>query len=239
MNYLPANTALKIPVDIRVDGEFSVPSSDISVSIMANGIVTETTIPQVETSTVLVDLITPAVAVGSLNYITLIVSCNTAVSYFRKNQNFAIFNYADLFTDADAVRRLLGLKEFEYLDSDFDLEGQYLRVLKLFKPEFTVARSTDQYLNKVLGDVIALSEAIRVAPTLMIKLADKEETENGKFDRWGDPKYLADFIASLKDQLYGLLDGLEEYLLVDVFAQYLLQAPTLVPMFHQATGDTT
>lgn len=240
MKYLPANSILKIPVDIKIDGEFTYPSGPVQSTLtIGNGLAVEQTLPAIEATQLEIDITTPEVISGSLDYLTLVISCDTPLGWFRKSNHFAIFNYNDLFTDADKVRELLGLTEFEYKDSDFDLEGTYFKVLKLFNAQFNIDRTINPLLNKTFGDLIAVVEALRIAPTMLIKLADKEETENGKFDRWGDPKYLGTLIDSLTNQYYDLKLELTAYLLIDPSANLSLLVPTLVPMLHQATGDTT
>lgn len=239
MKYLPSGSHIKLPVDIKISGEFTTPNSPVRVSYQVLGVDYSAEIHPGETSQIEVDLVIPELQIGELNYLNLTVSCSTPIGYFRFQKVYPIFNYADLYTDAEAVRNFLGLREFEYLDSEFDLEGAYFKIITLFKASFHPARALNPYLSKKLGDLIALSEAIRVAPTMLIRLSDKEETENGKYQRWGDPKYFDKLLGSVQDQYFDLLADLDEYLIVDAATSLALITPAFIPMLHHATGQTS
>lgn len=236
MKYLSADSNIQIPVDIKVGGEFTVPSSDIDVRVNVGGVTTDTVIPMTETSVVDIPLIVPPLALGTVGYITITVGCSTPLGFFRVIKRFPVFNYDDLYGNGDGVRELLGVKEFEYADDYFDLEGVYLKLYRIFQPTFHAARLADPYLNKLFGDLINITAALNVAPSLLIRLADKEETENGKFDRWGDPKYLNQLIDSLKTKYYDTLKDLGDFVIPTTITPLI--APALVPMLHHATGDT-
>ena len=102
------------------------------------------------------------------------------------------------------------------------------------KPEFHVQRESNEYLSKRFGDLIALSAALDILPTLVTRLDKKRATENGEITRLGTAQDLFDLKGSLEDQLTEILDDLADYLDQEVLA--LTPAFQFVSMYQHSIG---
>ena len=237
MRFLPANRDTWIDVPIKYGHEFTEPTSDISVTVNLNGTITNSV--QGKGCFSSFPLLSPAssVAVDQLGYASVSASGLTPLGAFNWSDKFALFNYDDLFATHEDVRVALGVRQIEVLDEEIEIEQMYLKMYRLFKPAFHLARQTDILLNNTFGQLIVLLTAAYSAPKLLLRLSQKETTENGDFQRLGTGKDLLTLIGDLKAKANDMLLELNDELLVPLTGSASVFA--LLAMPHESTGTTS
>lgn len=237
MKFLPANQQVPVNIPIIMDGEYTQPTSDISVKVNLNGVITNSTISKGDFSNIVVNIPATDTPITQLGYATVSVSCLTPYGGFISNNRYALLNYDDLFATHDDVRTLLGVTEIEVENHEIDLEQIYLKMYPLFLGTFHTARQTDILLNNSFGRMLALTTAVYVAPRLLLRLAGQQQTENGQYKRWGSSANLADFITALQDQSNKAFIPLNAYLITPMagFTGFF----KVIQMPHESTGTTS
>lgn len=232
--YLPPNEVIKITHPLVVGVEYAVPTEDGKVIIRNSGVDTTMVIAKEESSEVSFDLQTPSVPAGELKIINYLISIKTNAGLFTKRESVGVVDLLDVPTSVDDILSLLGLKFFELNESQLDIVGSYLKYFKLLKPNFHVARQTNDHLNKAFGDLIALSCSLEIVPTLAISLDKKRSTENGDVTRMATADDLLRLKEDLEDRLANLMADLSEYIEIEELTNYTLFQ--FVPLFQHSIG---
>lgn len=234
MQYLAPNDIHILNVPVVVGAEYTVPTADGKLTTRI-GLTTETTIiPKVESSTLDVPLNTPNVLPGQLQILSVMLTIPTAAGILRYRENFGVIDLMDIPATGETVRNFLGLTHYEVEDKDMDLEGKYLALYGVFINNFHDARQSNPYLTKLFGDLIAVTEALALAPTLIIRIDKKRATENGEVTRFGDAGDLESLIDSLKGKRDDILAELGEFIEEETLNTVAILQ--FVPMYNFATG---
>ena len=234
MQYLAPNDVHILNVPVVVGAEYTVPTADGKLTTRI-GLTTETTIiPKVESSTLDVPLNTPNVLPGQLQILSVMLKIPTAAGILRYRENFGVIDLMDIPATGETVRNFLGLTHYEVEDKDMDLEGKYLALYNVFINDFHNTRQSNPYLTKLFGDLIAVTEALALAPTLIIRIDKKRATENGGVTRFGDAGDLESLIDSLKGKRDDILAELGEFIEEETLNTVAILQ--FVPMYNFATG---
>lgn len=210
MRFLPAGMENQIAIEVLVRNEFTVPSSNLMGVLTVDAVSSPVTIPQGETTTYFLTVPAVSPARGSYSTVKLHINAQTPIGLFRALKTYLIFDYTDLLADYDTVRTKLGITSDELYDEELSLETAYLNLFNLLKPEFHVARDADSELNYKFSQLVAVTAALTVAPHLPMRLAKKDATENGEFNRLGnasDIGRLMDALTVEQDALWADLTG--------------------------------
>lgn len=232
--YLAPNDTHKITIPLVVGAEYAVPAGDGKLTLRVSGVDTTTIVPATETSEVEVEIETPNVAAGQLRMINCLFTMPTNIGRLQWRENFGVVDLLDVPATSSDVRNLLGLTDDELEDENIDYVEHYLKYYSTLKPDFHLQRADNEYLTKRFGDLIAISTALDILPTLITRLDKKRATENGEITRLGTAQDLLDLKGSLEDQLAEILDDLVDYLDQEVLA--LTPAFQFVSMYQHSIG---
>lgn len=220
MRYLAPNDTHQITVPVIVGAEYTFPTGDAQLSVRESGVTQNSTIPLVEATEIVFDLMTPNALAGELKIINVSLRAPTQVGALNYREVFGVVDVLDIPTDCNQVRTLLGVTSDELPDDSINLESQYVEVYKWLINDFHILRQNDAYLTKKFADIVAVIAAIVAAPTLIIRLDKSRKTENGQFQRLIDPKYFQDFLLNLDKKLADLKSDLEDFLEIPAEATY-------------------
>lgn len=233
--YLAPNDTHQITVPIIVGAEYAVPTGDGKLTVRTSGVDSNSIVPQQDATEVTIELITPSVAAGQLKMVNYLLSIPTAIGRFQKRESLGVVDLLDIPATADDVRNELGLTAEELEDEHIDYIDYYLKYYSALKPEFHADRQSNEYLTKKFGDLIAISAAIELVPTLITRIDKKRATENGDVTRFGTASDLQKLLDSLNDKLAAILDDLEEFLDQEVVS--LTPVFQLVGMYQHSIGQ--
>ena len=233
--YLAPNDTHQITVPIIVGAEYAVPTGDGKLTVRTSGVDSNSIVPQQDATEVTIEVITPSVAAGQLKMVNYLLSIPTAIGRFQKRESLGVVDLLDIPATADDVRNELGLTAEELEDEHIDYIDYYLKYYSALKPEFHAARQSNEYLTKKFGDLIAISAAIELVPTLITRIDKKRATENGDVTRFGTASDLQKLLDSLNDKLAAILDDLEEFLDQEVVS--LTPVFQLVGMYQHSIGQ--
>lgn len=233
--YLAPDDVHQYTVPIVVGSEYSVPLDDAKLVIRTDGVDTKSTIPKEDSTDLVFDVATPIVAAGEIKLVSVMATVKTPNGLFRFRDTAGVVDLLDIPTNTDDVRKELGVTAADVPDENIDYVQSYLKYYKALKPEFHVKRQTDQYLTKRFGDLIAITAALDLAPSLIILIDKKRATENGDVTRFGDAGDLQDLIDSLRNKLADLLDELAEF--VDQVQIALTPVFQFVPLYQHSIGQ--
>lgn len=233
--YLAPNDVHQYTVPIVVGSEYAVPTADAKLVVRADGVDTASTIPKEDSTEISFDVNTPAVASGEIKLISVMLTVATSNGLFRFRDTAGVVDLLDVPCNANDVRAELGLTSNDVPDEGIDYVQSYLKYYKALKPEFHVARQADAYLSKRFGDLIAITAALDLAPSLIILIDKKRATENGEVTRFGDAGDLQDLIDSLRDKLAEILDELADY--IDEVQAALTPVFQFVPLYKHSIGQ--
>lgn len=234
MQYLAPNDTHILNIPVIVGAEYTVPTADGKLQTRLGATTTTTIIPQVESSTLDVPIDTPNVAPGKLEILSVMLTVPTAIGVLRYRENFGVIDLMDIPATGDTVRNFLGVTHYEIEDKDMDLEGKYLALYNVLVNDFHTVRQTNPYLTKLFGDLIAVTEALALAPTLIIRIDKKRATENGDVTRFGDAGDLETLLDALKGKRDDILGELEDYIEEETLNSVAILQ--FVPMYNFATG---
>ncbi len=210
--YLAPNDSHKITIPLIVGAEYATPTADGKLIVRISGVDTTSVVPMSETTEMEITINTPPAVAGQLRLVNYMFTIPTTIGQFQVRETLGVVDLLDIPTTADEVRNFLGLNASDLEDENVDYIDYYLKYYGTLKPEFHVQRESNEYLSKRFGDLIALSAALDILPTLVTRLDKKRATENGEVTRLGDAKDLLNLKAALEDKLAGILDDLEEFL---------------------------
>lgn len=233
--YLAPNDTHQYTVPIVVGSEYAVPTEDAKIVVRVDGVDVKSTVPKDDSTELSFEVSTPAVAAGEIKLVSVMATVKTSNGLFRFRDTAGVVDLMDIPANADDVRKELGLTANDVSDEYIDYVQSYLKYYTALKPEFHVARQTNQYLTKRFGDLIAITAALDLAPSLIILIDKKRATENGDVTRFGDAKNLQDLIDSLRDKLAELLDELAEY--IDQVQVALTPVFQFIPMYQPSIGQ--
>ena len=233
--YLAPNDTHQYTVPIVVGSEYAVPIEDAKIVVRADGVDTQSTVPKDDSTELSFEVSTPAVAAGEIKLLSVMVTVKTSNGLFRFRDTAGVVDLMDIPANADDVRKELGLTANDVPDEFIDYVQVYLKYYNTLKPEFHVQRQVNQYLTKRFGDLIAITAALSVAPSLIILIDKKRATENGDVTRFGDAGDLQDLIDSLKAKLAEVLDELEDFVDQEQFA--LTPVFQFIPMYQPSIGQ--
>ncbi|QHJ78649.1 MAG: hypothetical protein [Caudoviricetes sp.] len=237
MKYLPPNGSYIINIPVIVGGEYTIPTGKGTLTTRTSDGNSTKEVALVESSTLEISLDTPDVAPGKLKVMSIMLVMPTPLGQLKYRENFGIIDLLDIPTTGDDVRNLFGLNASELIDEEMDIEGKYLNLYPLLINSFHASRQTNEYLNKLFGDLIAVVEAIALAPSLIIRIDKQRSTENGDVKRFGDASNLDGLIDYLTGKRAELLEALDDYIEDETLTQVSLL--TFVPLYNFATGGTT
>lgn len=216
--YLAPNDVHEYTVPLVVGGEYANAAEDGKLIVRADGIDTVSVVPMVDGSDISFEVPTPAVVSGEIKLISIMFTIKTNNGLFRFRDIAGVVDLMDIPSTADDVRVELGLTAADIDDEYIDYVQSYLKYYRVLKPEFHVQRQTNQYLTKRFGDLIAITAALDVAPTLITLIDKKRATENGDVSRFGDAGDLQALIDALQAKLAELLDELADFIDQEVIA---------------------
>lgn len=232
--YLAPNDTHMLTIPLVVGAEYATPTGDGKLTVRASGVDTTTNVPATETSEVEVEITTPSVTAGQLKMINCLFSMPTNIGRLHWRENLGVVDLLDIPATPSDVRSLLGLTEDELEDDNIDYVEHYLKYYSTLKPDFHLQRANNEYLTKRFGDLIAVSTALDVLPTLITRLDKKRATENGEITRLGTAQDLLDLKEALEDQATEILDDLVDYLDQEVLA--LTPAFQFVSTYQHSIG---
>ena len=237
MQYLAPNDTHILNIPVIVGAEYTVPTADGKLMTRLGATTNTTVIPQVDSSTLDVPITTPNVLPGKLEILSVMLTMPTAIGVLKYRENFGVIDLMDIPATGDTVRNFLGVTHYEIEDKDMDLEGKYLALYNVLINDFHTVRQTNPYLTKLFGDLIAISEALALAPTLIIRIDKKRATENGDVTRFGEAKDLETLLNSLKGKRDDILGDLEDYIEQEILNSVAILQ--FVPMYNFATGGAS
>lgn len=237
MQYLAPNDIHILNIPVIVGAEYTVPTADGKLMTRLGVTSTTTVIPKVESSTLEVPIATPNVLPGKIEILSIMLTIPTAIGVLKYRENFGVIDLMDIPATGETVRNFLGVTHYEIEDNDMDLEGKYLALYSVFINDFHTVRQTNPYLTKLFGDLIAISEALALAPTLIIRLDKKRATENGEVTRFGEAKDLEALLNALKGKRDDILGELEDYIEPEILNSVAILQ--FVPMYNFATGGAS
>lgn len=237
MQYLAPNDTHILNIPVVVGAEYTVPTADGKLITRLGTLSTTSIVPKVESSTLDVPLTTPDVPPGKVEILSVMLTIPTAAGMLRYRENFGVIDLMDIPATGDTVRNFLGVTHYEIEDKDMDLEGKYLALYPVFINNFHTFRQTTPYLTKLFGDLIAVTEALALAPTLIIRIDKKRATENGDVTRFGEAKDLEKLMDALKGKRDDILSELEDFIEQEILNSVAILQ--FVPMYNFATGGAS
>ena len=107
----------------------------------------------------------------------------------------------DIPSDAFQVKRKLGLTNNDLTDAEIPVETSYIQTYALFTEAFHLSRLTDPIKTEIYSRFLTVFCALKVLPSLYIRLAKKDKTENAEFQRLADAKNLSDLQNHLIEEM--------------------------------------
>lgn len=232
--YFAPNDSFEITIPLIVGVEYATPTADGKVTLRIDGVDQTKPIIKQEATEVSFNIETPSVAAGTLKNIPFIVQIPTTLGSFSKRGVISVVDLLDIPATVDDILNLIGLHLFEINENNIDLVGAYLKYFKLLKPEFHSLRISDDTLNKQFGDLIALTSALDLIPSLAVRLDKKRSTENGDVTRLATSEDLANLKKDLEDRLSSLMSDLSDY--IDSSELAINPVFQFVPIYQHSIG---
>lgn len=230
MKFLSADIPNQISLEVKVRGEVIPPLSNITGRLILDGVLLSTVDISVNDNTNYFLTVPPiAVIKGQVKNLRVQLNATTAIGVYKFNSVYHIIDYLDIPVDYEAIRNKLGVLEEEVNDWELNLESTYLNSFKIFNQQLFLDRDTDPTINYLYSRYIILAAAISSLPTLLIRLAKQDKTENGEFVRLANANNLQDFLVSLQGELRKTLDLLNIYIDSDLGGTGIFQFITISP----------
>lgn len=231
VDYLQAGLANTFDFDCVVGTEYAIPSEDFQVLVSVDGVVSSDILLATGATSFSYPLPTITVNRGEVSNLNILVKAKTSVGSFVLRRNFKVLQTMDIPTDCFQVKRKLGLTDNDLTDAEIPIESCYLQTYKMLSDQFHTNRLVDNLKTQTYANFLTLFCALRVLPTLYLRLAKRDKTENAEFQRLADAKHLEDLRKSLLEEMNEVTEELGLDLLV---AETLL--PTIVA-FVDITPD--
>ena len=212
MKFLSAGIENGLILEVKVKGEIIQPLSNIKGRLILDGTLLANVDLPVDTRTTYLLPVAPiAVSLGDVKNLRVQIQAPTAIGVYSLNSVYHIIDYSDIPIDYDSIRSKLGVLEDEVFDSELNMETTYLNSFKVFNEQLFLDRVTSSNINYLYSQYLILAAAISTVPTLLLRLAKKDATENGEFTRLANAGDLQDLLEALNGELQGILDLLDEY----------------------------
>lgn len=230
MKFLSAGIDNQIILEVKVKGEIISPSSNIKGRLILDGqLLDNVDLPVDESTTYFLNVDPITVDRGDIKNLRIQLQAPTPIGVYSFNSVYHIIDYLDIPVDYDSIRAKLGTLDSEINDFELNLEKTYLDSFKIFSPQLFIDRDSSSNINYLYSQYLILASAISTAPTLLIRLAKKDATENGDFTRLANANNIQDLIDALKNELQDVLELLDDYLTDDLTSTALFQFVTISP----------
>ena len=230
MKFLSADIDNQVILEVKVKGEIIPPSSNIKGRLILDGsVINEVDISTGEDTTYFLDIPPVAVSQGEVKNLRVQLQAPTPIGVYRLNTVYHVIDYSDIPIDYDSIRNKLGVIEDEVYDYELNLETTYINSFNMFSPQLFLDRVTKPNINYLYSQYLVLVAAISTVPTLLLRLAKKDTTENGDFTRLGNASDLKDLLDSLKGELQDILDLLDDYTESNLTSTALFQFVQITP----------
>ena len=230
MKFLSAAIPNQIILDVKVKNEIISPSAAIMGRLILDGVhLSDVGITVDESTTYFITVPPIPVGLGEVKNLRVQAQAPTPIGMFNYNSVYHIIDYSDIPVDYDAVRSKLGVIESEVFDYELNLETTYLNSFKIFSPKFFLDRATIPNINYMYGRYLVLASAISTVPTLLLRIAKTDKTENGSFTRLANANNLKDLTDALTGELLDILDLLDEYTVNDTTSSAIFEFITISP----------
>lgn len=227
-DYLPSGLQNSFDFDCLVGNEYAIPTEDFTVLVSINGVVSSFSLEASQSNSFTVDLPLVYVDKGEVSILKIFIKGKTSIGTFTLRRAFKVIDIMDVPTDAFQVKRVLGLTDSDLTDSEVPVEACYLETYKLLTEAFHSARETDFSLDELYARFLNLFCALKVIPSLYIRLAKKEKNENAEFTRLADAKSLQDLQEDLRVQMQEVLKELGAYIVEEQTALPTILAFALI-----------
>ena len=201
MDYLPAGLKNTFDFDCVVGTEYAIPSEDFQVLISVNGVLSSLTIQAEEATSFSCPLPVVTVGKGEVANLNILVKAKTNIGTFLTRKMFKVLDLMDIPSDAFQVKRKLGLTNNDLTDAEIPVETCYIQTYGLFTEAFHLSRLTDPIKTEIYSRFLTVFCALKVLPSLYIRLAKKDKTENAEFQRLADAKNLSDLQNHLIEEM--------------------------------------
>jgi hypothetical protein len=213
MSYITSGLAHTEYFETLIGSEYVTPLTDLKVLLSVDGTVSQDTIPLANSNGFKYQFPVLTVPNGQSKNVQFYVEADTVAGLFRVRRSLNVINVMDIPTDASSVRDLLGVTVDELPDDALHLESNYIKTYKSFTQAFHEDRLSDSRVTYLYAQYLRFYTALKVIPSLYLRLSKKDKTENGEFTRLADADNLSSLSNAIESDLQETIDQLDGYVL--------------------------